>query len=653
MLFTARFFCGIGCNLFVMPTKISPQYFFMNDKNPINNALRQIEQNLRYPESWQNCETHFVELKDLSSGSQWKSLNETVCAFLNTEGGYVICGIRETEKRYVISGFDTNNEDNLIKLRTDFFKNDQNILLDLSDNIFFSYHTIEDIQEKDPNKKTKTIAVIEVLPLGEDQKYVKFKETYFERILSADKEISRSRLQEHREYKAELEYAKEISTVNNATIEELDIDKINEFILTINKTGKKETPKKDIVDATNFLIRRYCLKENGDVTLLGLLLFGKDPYQQLESRAEVNCYYETNNQISRDKKYFQDDVLHLMQDAFAFVWGHIKVGRTHIGGGQSTPEFPEKLIREVINNALAHRDYHINQFITIKINPNESIEIKNPGSFKQKMLITIPQKDIRRIIPGVPETKNPKLANILKTFDKIESQGIGMATLVSACLENAIDVPYYDLSIPDSITLVVPSGSLLDDNTARWLNAFDAYLNKKLKGSLNLQHKLVLAYLLKSERNNQQRRYTILLSPNNNHFEVLTTLKKAQLIQEITYDKADQIPVYVIDPTLTIDDFDEPIAQLLQQDLSSLSKETVDILNILYRHNHYNEQAVKPSAITPELYFKYYGKNMNPIYYETLGRKIRKICSDLWQKKWLTKQKNGAYQLLNLSAKEA
>ncbi|HNI43323.1 MAG TPA: ATP-binding protein, partial [Chitinophagales bacterium] len=153
----------------------------MNNQNPINNALRQIEQNLRYPESWQNCETHFVELKDLSSGSQWKSLNETVCAFLNTEGGYVICGIRETEKRYVISGFDSNNEDNLIKLRTDFFKNDQNILLDLSDNIFFSYHTIEDIQEKDPNKKTKTIAVIEVLPLGEDQKYVKFKETYFER----------------------------------------------------------------------------------------------------------------------------------------------------------------------------------------------------------------------------------------------------------------------------------------------------------------------------------------------------------------------------------------------------------------------------------------------------------------------------------------
>jgi ATP-dependent DNA helicase RecG len=56
-----------------------------------------------------------------------------------------------------------------------------------------------------------------------------------------------------------------------------------------------------------------------------------------------------------------------MEDAFLFVWGHIKVGRSYVGGGRSEPEFPKKLVREIINNAIAYRDYTVNKFITLKI----------------------------------------------------------------------------------------------------------------------------------------------------------------------------------------------------------------------------------------------------------------------------------------------
>ena len=41
-----------------------------------------------------------VELKDLSTKGDWKSLHETICAFLNTDGGTVICGVRERNKKY-------------------------------------------------------------------------------------------------------------------------------------------------------------------------------------------------------------------------------------------------------------------------------------------------------------------------------------------------------------------------------------------------------------------------------------------------------------------------------------------------------------------------------------------------------------------------
>jgi ATP-dependent DNA helicase RecG len=585
-------------------------------------------------------ENSIIELKDLSTGNEWTSLKQTICAYLNTTGGYVICGIRERNRVYTFPGFDKNNENGLIDLRTKYFKNDNDALVNLNDHILFDYRVVSG----------KNVAIITVLPLSEDLKYVKFDHVYYERVLTQDKVISPSKLVQHREYKAELEYSKEISPVLNTTLNDLDIDKINQFIIKINATGKKETVKKDIDDAKDFLIRRYCINSENKITVLGLLLFGKEPFRYLQYRAEVDCYFETGNEIGRDKRDFQDDVLNLMDDAFSFVWGHIKVGRSYKGGGRSEPEFPEKLVREIVNNALAHRDYTIDKFITIKINPGDSLEIKNPGTFKQKMLITDARtkKEIRRIIPGVPETKNPKLANVLKAFDKIESQGIGMATLVSVCLENKIDVPYYNLSTPDTITLIIPSGKLMDDETQRWMNSFYGYIRDKLNGRLTKGHELVLAYLLKSERLNQKRLYTILLSPSNNHLGVLDDLIHAGLIAEHPFATSEQTPIYLLDRELTVTDFNKQIEKQTGKELKGIDDLHKQVLNIIYRYNHYNKQPIKPNIITPELYTQLHGKEINPTTYESLGRKVRKICGELLKAGMLIKLEDKSYEIKSI-----
>jgi predicted HTH transcriptional regulator len=609
----------------------------MTEKNDLlNRIILGIETTLSSGQ-FQDNEDPIVELKDLSSGNEWTSLKETVCAFLNTNGGYVICGIRERNKQYSFPGFDRNNEGRIIELRSRFFKNDNNVLPDLSENIDFDYK----------NVLGKTLAVITVRPLSEDLKYLKFDGVYYERVLTQDKVIPQAKIIQHREYKTELEYSKEINPVANATLDDLDIDKINQFIIKVNATGRKETVKKDLQDAADFLRRRYCINAEGAVTVLGLLLFGKEPSQFLENRARVDCYFETGREIGRDKKYLDNDILNLMDDAFSFVWGHIKVGRSVIGGGRSEPEFPVELIRETVNNALAHRDYTINKFTTIKVNPGESIEIKNPGSFKQKMVISdvIEQSEIRRIKPGVAESKNPKLANVLKAFDKIESQGIGMATLVSVCLENQIDVPYYDLSVPDTISLVIPSGKLIDDETQRWMNSSYGYISERLDGKITQEHEFVLAYLLKSERLNQKRHYTILLSPSNNHFDVLSDLKQSGLIIEHPTDSSEQIPIYVLNQELTIVDFLKQIEVQTGKSLAGLDDAHKRVLNIIYRYNHYNNQSIKPNIITPELYSQLYGKEIEPTKYESLGRKVRKICGDLLKADFLSKEDDKSYEI--------
>lgn len=597
----------------------------------IEENLAKIEQSLQ-SQTFIDVEKSKIELKDLTTGNEWNSLKETICAFLNTEGGIVFCGIRERNKQYQLRQFDRKNESNIVDLQTKFFKNDNQVLLDLSSNILFDYYEINGIE----------IVVIAVYPLSDDLKYVSYNGKYYERKLTQDREISISKLQRHREYKSELEYAKELTNIENAQLNDLSLDKINKYINLLNLEIRNETLKPSLIKAKEFLTKQYFVKDSC-ITTLGMLVCGIDPFYFLSERVEVNCYYDTSSDIGKDKKIFRNDIINLMEDTFRYIWGHIKVNRTIREGGKSEPEYPEKMIRETINNALAHRDYTINGFITVTVEPNKYIEIKNPGSFKEKMKLVNTETNIpiRRLIPGIPESKNPKLASVLKVFDKIESQGRGMASLVNAALDNFVDLPYYELR-QGVICLKIPTGSLIDDAIESWLNGFNNYIVNKLKSHLEFEHKSVLAYFYKSELLNRQRYFTILLTESNNHFAVMEQLREAGLIYEHTSSSEESV-VYVLDRVLMKTHFRDELIFLIGEEYIHYDEVAKEILNITFLYTKYNNQNMKASDIAPEVYRRLYGKEINPKRYESLGRKVRSICNQLEAKDILIKGDKSAY----------
>ncbi len=605
----------------------------MNEK--VLNALQTINSCLEN-NSFVEVEMHNIELKDLSTGSEWTSLKESVCAFLNTDGGTVVCGVRERNKKYVLTSFDRNNESKLTEdLSKKTFQDDRNLIIDISDYLFIEYTSFRD----------GLIAVITIKPLSEDIKFVKFNGKFFERKLTGDFEISEARINQQKEYKSELEYSKEQSIVKDASLDDLSLDKINNFVNLLNKSSKKETLKSDLIIAKQFLERRHFIKGE-DVTTLGMLVCGSDPFHFLEYRTEIDCFFDTSSAISKDKKEFQDDVLTLMEEAFRFVWGHIRTGKTYEDGGKTVAEYPEELVREVINNSLAHRDYSINKFVTIRVEPNKFLEIKNPGRFKEKIKITDSDDPIpvRRLVPGIPESKNPKLASVLKVFDKMESQGRGMAALVNYTLENKIDLPYYELIDDDSISLVIPSGKLLDNESESWISSFENYIISKLKDKILTEHKVILSYFRKSELQNRRRRYTILLTESNNHFLVLEQLKNAGLIFEHKASSSN-IPIFVLDRELMKTDFTQELIKIIGEGFVNFSTISKNILNTIYRHTFYNSQAVKPVQINPEIYDLLYGKSIDPIKYEKMSRIVRKVCRNLNERDILNKNDKGAYKL--------
>lgn len=597
----------------------------------ISETLATIKQSIQ-SDVFIDVEKSKVELKDLSSSGDWKSLNETICAFLNSDGGIVICGIREKNKKYTLTGFNRNNESKLIDLQTIYFRDDNDVLVDVSDNIHFDYESFLDDE----------LAIIAVHSLSDDKKYVKYNNEYYERKLTQDRKMATAKIQRQKEYKIEIEYAKELAKVADATIEDLSIDKINYYINLLNKEIRNETLKASHEQAKSFLSKQHFIKEN-DVTTLGMLVCGDDPFHFLGSRVEVNCYYDTSIDIGKDKKLFRNDVINLMEDTFRYIWGHIKINRTIREGGKSEPEYPEKLIRETINNALAHRDYTIDNFVTVTVEPNKYIEIKNPGYFKEKIKLVHTETDIlvRRLIPGIPESKNPKLASVLKVFDKIESQGRGMASLVNEALDNEIDLPIYEIK-DGMIALKISSGKLVDESIETWIGGFETYIVTKLKSEITFEHKAVLAYFYKSELVNRQRLFAILLTESNNHFIVIDALKTAGIIIEHPAS-SEENPVYVLDRVLMKTDFTDEFIALLGNEYIHYDEAAKQVLNLVYLFTKYNYKSLKAADITPEVYRRIHGKEIIAKTYESLGRKIRNICNSFEKQGVLSKGTKNDY----------
>lgn len=192
----------------------------------IEETLKMVQESI-VSSVFHDVEKSKIELKSLSNAGEWKSFHETVCAYLNTDGGYIICGIKEKNDKtaYTLTPFDKNNESKLIELHTQYFQDDTDLYPNLTDNISFEYVDF----------MGACVAVVKVLPLRNDLKYLRYKGRYFERKLTADVEVSRERVTTQKEYKLDLEYAREISIVTGASLKDLSLKKINGYIDLMNR----------------------------------------------------------------------------------------------------------------------------------------------------------------------------------------------------------------------------------------------------------------------------------------------------------------------------------------------------------------------------------------------------------------------------------
>ena len=596
----------------------------MDSLTPILNKLELCVQQ----GSWESLETDWLEIKPVpANGNAWDNIRDSICAFLNARGGVVVLGIKDEqrpERHFAFAGYTETNSKNLSDLRS-AYKDAKGNLLDVGDCLLFQVRPFS----------TGQVAVVRVSALPEDRKFCFYRDEARERVADRDEKIPRHRIDEQEERKREMENYRELRPVEEARLEDLSLQRINELVLLINQGQAQpiETIKSTLEVAIPFLEKKRFMLKDGKITTLGILVCCSRPEDYLLFRSQLDGFVDVPNAVAQDKKTFKDNILQLMEQGRAWTLRNIMTGVSTEAGGTLVAEYPESLIRECINNALAHRDYAINRPVQLTIKPRTSLSIRNPGHLPPELVFEQPKHTIpiRRIFAN-PRARNPRLADILKLHNKWEGKGIGMSELVNFALANEIDVPHYLFHSTDELSLFIPAGKVLDEAMEGWFDLLDGLIAKKAGGHpLTAEHRMILAYMLKSERLNRNGYYTLALTPGNNHFGAISQLRDWGLID--LHPCSDRFKeVYIVCRELATEDVTAELRQAFGGDFENLKPISQQTLNVILLAEKYSKLGgLNAKQASRVLKFKLpdeYNRRGDDEFYRAIRYSIERLAPD-------------------------
>ena len=208
--------------------------------------------------------------------------------------------------------------------------------------------------------------------------------------------------------------------VADSSIDDIDMDVVSDYC---KKIGYTKSAQEYIAQNKSFIILKG---GHSEMSGAAILLFGKDP-QRFFQRARIRFirYEGTEAKVGTQMNVIKDRgftgrVLDMLKDTLSFVQSQVKeyTHLDHDGRFVTTPEYPEFVWKELIINAVAHRDYSIKGTdIQIKMF-DDRIVVESPGNLPGIVRFN----NIRQ----VHFSRNPKIAAFLHEYDYVQEFGEGV-----------------------------------------------------------------------------------------------------------------------------------------------------------------------------------------------------------------------------------
>jgi len=219
--------------------------------------------------------------------------------------------------------------------------------------------------------------------------------------------------------------------VYNSTEKDIDKSKIEDFLKQRKKKFISKIKLDDAMLAYHALIVEHAQKYP---TTTGILLFGNQPQHFFEHAIIICGHFKGISRNAIASKDCTGDLIEQYHAAYDFVANRLNKSFTIKGKiREEILEIPEIALREVLINAIVHRNYHLPSPIKIAIYANH-IEIYSPGNFVG------PVKQYG-LLSGSTFWRNPAICKIFRELGFIELMGSGILEIFKSYSEAGLDTP--------------------------------------------------------------------------------------------------------------------------------------------------------------------------------------------------------------------
>lgn len=375
------------------------------------------------------CESNYIEVK--SAKKDCPKLYDTFSSFSNQPGGGVILfGIAEKEDYQICGVYDA----------ADLLKKIMELSLQMEPEIrpLCTTAVIDG----------KTVVSAEIQEIDNEYKPCFYKgagrlKGSYIRVAEADRHMTEYEVYSFEAFKKKLQ--DELRIAERAEIEDINTKEFSRYLLE----ARSQKPK-----LAELTVERIChlqgFTAQGRPTLAGVMLFSDYP-QGFFPQLCITAVSIPGTQMSitgdvgerfLDNRRIDGTLPQMLEDALLFVRKNMKektIIDPKTGKRIDKPEYPVIAVRELILNALVHRDYSIhtdNTPITIRMF-RDRLEIENPGGLYGRMTLD-------QLGKVSADTRNPFLANALEILGETENRYSGIPTVFSAMEEAGLPAPKFE-----------------------------------------------------------------------------------------------------------------------------------------------------------------------------------------------------------------
>lgn len=401
-------------------------------------------------------ETRCIEMKKTTG--ELKDGMHSLCAMLNSDGGYVIFGIAPGTMK-IIGQMVTDNTRKEIGREIRKLEPYVNMPVDYIDV---------------PGSEGLQLIVLHAdKNLYADAPYVFDGKPYY-KLESTTMQMPQQMYVEMLRQRDAYKFRWDKLSATNMTVADLDERRIRNAVALGVKYGRMHAGAE--VEPVEDVLGKMGLLNDGKPTNAAVVLFAKDTSDYPEMELKMGYFRGRDKMVFIDNKMEVGNFFDLHEAGVSFLYRNLRLGGEVRGlRREDELEIPIEALREALTNALCHRQYErTNGSVSLAIY-DDRVEIVNPGKFPPQLNA----ESIKQPHESYPYNKS--IAQVLYLTTYLEKWGSGAKRMMEHCREHNVPEPEWIVE-NGTVKIVFKRPSVEESNDSS---------NDSLNDSLNERQKRI------------------------------------------------------------------------------------------------------------------------------------------------------------------